>query len=535
MKLLTAFLSIVPLLGQEKAATPIPETEPTLSGSIDLGYRWRTGVAGSFDTYRSVVNLGSGPKLLGSEFTLLDPKQRLFDRVDVRASDWGGDPYSTLHVTAQKARKYYFNADHRNYAYFNRLPSFAEPLQRRGVFLNQQAFDTRRKLTGFQLDLLPGNWFIPYLSFDRTTQDGTGVNAFVAGGNEYPVPTSIRNSFHTYRGGARFEFRRFHATLEQGGAIYKDDQQVYTSGSTAFGNNPTPLSGQTLSLTSLSQAYGIRGASLFSKGLFTGNVASWLDISGQILYSRPDTDIHYQDYATGKLANLSQLLFFTSQQYLFTAAANLPHTSASVGAEVRLLRNVRLLQSFLTDRQSGASSGTGSTPLTAALGNSLEANYQSEQVDLLWDPIRKLTLRGGYRYVWGDTSNVILPLAGLAGFEQSKLRQNIVAAGVTYRISPKLSVNGEIDSARSGNNYFRTSLYNYQKLRFRVRYRISSSLHLAADDLILNSQNPNPGIHYDYFAHQASLSATWTPEQRSAVQKKLRGYLTDVSSLIASR
>ena len=33
----------------------------------------------------------------------------------------------------------------------------------------------------------------------------------------------------------------------------------------------------------------------------------------------------------------------------------------------------------------------------------------------------------------------------------------------------------------------------------------------------------------------AVLSATWTPEQRAAVQKKLRGYLNDVSSLIAAR
>ncbi len=32
-----------------------------------------------------------------------------------------------------------------------------------------------------------------------------------------------------------------------------------------------------------------------------------------------------------------------------------------------------------------------------------------------------------------------------------------------------------------------------------------------------------------------ALSATWTPEQRASVQKKLRGYLADVSSLLAAR
>ena len=59
------------------AASPVPSTETWLSGSIDLGYRWRSGVGGSFDTYRSIVNLGSGPKLLGAEFTLTDPSGRL--------------------------------------------------------------------------------------------------------------------------------------------------------------------------------------------------------------------------------------------------------------------------------------------------------------------------------------------------------------------------------------------------------------------------------------------------------------------------
>ena len=36
----------------------------------------------------------SGPKLLGTEFTLADPKHRLFDEVRVRAYNWGGEPYS---------------------------------------------------------------------------------------------------------------------------------------------------------------------------------------------------------------------------------------------------------------------------------------------------------------------------------------------------------------------------------------------------------------------------------------------------------
>src|SRR5438552_3125217 len=96
--------------------SPVPSTESWLTGSIDLGYRWRTDVAGSFDTYRGIVNLGSGPKLLGADFTIVDPKKRAFDRIDIHAYSWGDDPYATLHLRATKTKLYDFQADYRNTA-----------------------------------------------------------------------------------------------------------------------------------------------------------------------------------------------------------------------------------------------------------------------------------------------------------------------------------------------------------------------------------------------------------------------------------
>jgi len=124
------------------AESPVPSGEQILSGSIDLGYRWVTGVYGSNPTYRSIVDLGSGPKLLGTDFTIIDPKKRFFDRIGVRAYDWGDDPYSTLHVDVSKAKLYDFSGDYRNIAYYNNLPAFADPLLANGIALNEQSLDT---------------------------------------------------------------------------------------------------------------------------------------------------------------------------------------------------------------------------------------------------------------------------------------------------------------------------------------------------------------------------------------------------------
>jgi hypothetical protein len=127
MRFLLAVLIAAPLLAEEQAAqppaapaaaaatattapaattaeSPAPSGEQWLSGSIDFGYRWLTNVDGSFQAYRSVIDLGEGPKLFGLDFTILDPKKRWFDRLDANGYGWGGDPYTTAHVDARKSR-----------------------------------------------------------------------------------------------------------------------------------------------------------------------------------------------------------------------------------------------------------------------------------------------------------------------------------------------------------------------------------------------------------------------------------------------
>lgn len=455
------------------ATPPAPTEEPRLTGSIDFGYRWRTGVGGSFDTYRSIVNLGSGPKLLGTEFTVLGLNSRVFDQIHVRAYNWGDDPYSTFHLDAKKAKLYDFNADYRDIAYFNYLPSYADPLLSRGIVLNERSFDMRRRFASFQLDLLPNNWFIPYLAYDRDSGSGRGAATFVSDGNEFPVPNTLRDQTNLYRGGVRFELKRLHATVEEGGTTFKDDQNVYTSGGTInYGNVSSPLLGQTLSLSNLLEAYGIRGNSVYTKALFTANATGWLDLYGQFLYSQPESNVNYQQYDTGNFVQINQLLFYNSQQYLVSAAAKLPHTSASFGAEVRPFRRVRIIESWLTDRLHNSGSATSSQVLgatglsqqmAAMLASSLVTNYSQEEINVFFDATSRLTLRGGYRYVWGDAANAILPQTGLVGMEQGKLRRNIGLGGVTFRPSQKLSISGDAEGASSGGAYFRTSLYNYQK------------------------------------------------------------------------
>src|SRR5580700_11410121 len=81
-----------------EAGAPAADSNSNISGSIDIGYRYRTDVAGSNDSYRSVVNLGSGVKVFGADLVLIDPNHQLFDRLEVHGTNWW-DPYNTIRVS----------------------------------------------------------------------------------------------------------------------------------------------------------------------------------------------------------------------------------------------------------------------------------------------------------------------------------------------------------------------------------------------------------------------------------------------------
>jgi hypothetical protein len=531
MRLGLALFVTIPLLGQQatqqaapEPASPTPSTEQWITGSVDFGYRF-TSVGGNNDVYRSVVNLGQGPRLLGLDFTIIDPKKRLFDHLDVRANNWGGDPYNTLHINASKKGIYDFNFDYRDIAYFNLLPSFADPLLGTGIVLDQDSYFARRRMSDFQLDLFPGHRIVPYLAYGRDSGAGTGITTFESDVNQYPVSDHMFDKTDNYRGGVRLEFNHFHATLEQGGTTLRDDQQAYDS-TVNYGINYQPYFGQTLDLNDLAQAYGIRGSSVYTKALVTANPFSWLDVSGQFLYSLPNTNVNYTQFDTGNLVLQQAILFYTGEQALGFASGKQPHTTGSLGFELRPLKRVRLLQTWMTDRMHTSAAGLFTDmilqPVSAALttptalSSLLVLNYNQEQTDLLVEVTHKLTLRGGYRYVWGD-AQTDAPLIAEPGQESSQLRQQVGLAGINFRANQKLSANVDFEGAESDQAYFRTSLYNYQKMRARARYQIASTLALQASFSLLNNQNPTTGINYDFLSRQNSLSAAWTPSKRVSI------------------
>ena len=500
------------------AASPVPTGETWLSGFFDAGYRWRTDVAGSINTYRTIVNLNPGLMLLGAEFTIRDPKHRAFDRIEVRAYDWGHDPYSTIHVNFFKENAYQLITDYRNFELFDNVPSFADPYIAKGTMLDEQSFDLHRRIGNALLEIKPGTWFIPYLAWDYDSGRGSGVTSFVSNTNQYPFLSQMVDATQAFRGGFRLELRRFHVTLEEGGTTFKNDQNTFIPpGNVYYGSQPPPLSGPRLDLTSLAQSYGIRGTSIYSKALATAHATSWLDLTGQFLYSIPSTTTNYSQYNYGSFASINQALFYNSEQNLVNAAAKMPHSTGSAGAEIRPLKRIRLVDSWMTDRLHNAGAALqkdilGTAPATNTdLTSLLVTNYSQAESMIFVDLFKGLVARGGYRYVWGDANELVLPPEGLVTHDNLKLRRNVFLAGLSYRPTSKLSLSGDAEIGSSGNAYFPVSLYDYEKVRVHGNYQLPMSLNLSANVSALKNTSPLPNKN-DFLSHTESMTLQWNPK-----------------------
>ncbi|MEZ5400987.1 MAG: hypothetical protein R2729_15055 [Bryobacteraceae bacterium] len=490
------------------AESPQPVTEKP-EWSVEFGYRAVGDIRGSTSAYRSVVNLGDGPKLF--RFNLVLPAQgKMFDRLELRADSWGGEPYNTSSLYAERSGVYRLDVRYRNLAYFNQLPSYA---------LNGQSSDLRRRGNDLELTLFPGRTVTPFFAWSVDSGTGAGITHFVADINEYAVAGTMADRTDLFRGGVRLEQTRWHLTLEQGGTKFHQND-AFTDSGLNEGNRTTPFLGETLRLDQLNQGYRVRGNTLYSKGLFTASPAHWVDFTGQFLYSRPRTDSEYTADAAGRFVSRNALVFANALRGMTFVEAKQPRTSASASVEVRPVSRVRLVETWMTDRLHNAGgaaiSETLPAPMSVFLADRLTWNWSRQQLDGFVDVARWLTLRGGHQYLWGDAATRAPQLGGPSTAE---LRRHTGLLGVVARPTDKLRVQADYEGARGdgARSWYTTSLNDYQKLRSQVRFQPASSLALHANVQALENKNPSRLGGYDFLSRSASLGVLWTPEKLKGV------------------
>lgn len=495
-----------------------PAAESPFGVTIDVGSRWVGTIHGDPNTYRSLVNLGEGVRLNHLDLHYQKPLGKLVDSFFLQANNWGGDPYNTARVDAGKQGLYRFVGNYSNIAYFNYLPSFANPTQPYGF--NQRAYDTAIRNISNELQILPNSRFSPYVAYERNTSYGNGITTLVATGNEYPLHNLVHWGQDTYRGGVKMDFTHAHVTVEHGGIVFKDDQQVYSTEGN-YGNRPTLYLGRQLFLSTGAEAYAVRGDGRFTKVLFSSNPYSWVDLYGQVLYSNPQTNANYLNTLTGNNYVIQDsILFYSTGTDLIYGNANRPHTSGTFSMEVRPLARLRVREIFETDRiktdTNAAFASTYVNTLATTLTSStaidrFESSYNRQSVEALYDITRRITLRGGYRYEWGDSLFRSSPLDQNDTIERFPMKRHVGIGGIIVRPITGLTINADAEASNGVRTYFRTGLQDYFKVRVQGRYQIRPDLHINVMFLRFENDYPVPETAYKYTAQTATAGLQWMP------------------------
>jgi hypothetical protein len=532
---------------QEPSPTKVLGMEST--GTVDLGYRWTAGFSGSEDLYRSLVNLGEGPRLLGANLNFANPlgANKYLDRLQLNASSWGGDPYNTLRLYAEKTGVYQFSVDYRNVNYFNFIPSFANPLLSQGVLLGQHSFDSTRRTTDLELTLRPGKTVSPFFGYSRNSGFGPGITTFTADGNEFAINNQLRDTSDYYRGGVTFNFRKLNLVLEQGYLTFKDDQRIFQTDGTNTGNRTSPLLGEDILLNQLDENYHVRGRTPVSRAQLTATPWENLTVSGRFVYSQPDSDFDYDRRSVGNFLSFDVLRAFTGELASGSAEADRPHILGNLAIEFRPTQRIRILELVLTDRFHIASSSslgrslTGTRPLveppdpndtfdtSAAESNRLAVNLNQNQIEGVVDLTSRLFVRGGYRYVWSDTR--LQSTVDEESVDQSvSLHRNVGIAGFGFRLPKKANLSLDFEAGQGDRVYSRTDILDYRRVRLRGRYQPWSWAAVSGSFSLLDHENNRPDLGYDFENRGYSFSLSFTPAGGKHVSANLDYSRADLTS-----
>ena len=350
------------------------------SGDFMLGYRYvnKSGPGANYK-YREDYNLRSGARL--TNFTLsFSPDnglKKLFDRLDIRMSNLGGDPYENITVAMQKYGKYLIQYDRNKSTYFYRDLNLGDG----GIPYDLYRFDFERvRDTGLAKVWLTRQADL-YMSFDRYTKKGDSRYPREIERLEFQMTGPLQEESKEAVVGLNLHFNRYSFVLEEKFSNYKTENRTYVPGYLDGGPNaeyPTALY-----YYFLNEPYEIKSNT--SSFRFNAKPTSRFFLTGSAQITQLDMALDYSERAKGVT-------------YLD-----------------------RYFQYDIT--------GTGK----------FERNFQLYGLDATYTLLKNLNLVGALRYSNFDQTGS-LEISGETESQDFGYKTLGVDAGVQYQFSPKLAM-----------------------------------------------------------------------------------------------
>lgn len=176
--------------------------------SLEIGYRV-SDRTGSEQMYNSLVDLRTGPRFLEQSLTMQSQAHDgvLFDNLFINSFGWGGDPNNAIRARVDKSKWYDFRANFRRDQTDFDYNLLANPLNPSTsspsipVTSSPHAFATRRRMSDFDLTLLPESKIDFRLGYSRNNMTGPSYSS-VHEGTDALLYQAWNTTLDSYRFGA---------------------------------------------------------------------------------------------------------------------------------------------------------------------------------------------------------------------------------------------------------------------------------------------------------------------------------------------
>jgi len=264
------------------------------SGDFLFGFRLvDTSGPGADYKYKEDINLRRGARL--SNFNLSyqpdNGLKNLFDRLDVRVLNLGGDPYESISVGLQKHGRYQMRYDRRKSNYFYQDLTRTESA---GLYdLHIFDFDRVQDSGTAKVRLTKG--IDLYFDFNRYTKKGVSTTTLDANRIEFEFDSPVQEDSREVAFGVDARFGRTSLVLEEKFLDYKNENSYFLAGYADGGQEADYPS--SLNSFFMNQPYDLSGnlhSLRFSAGPFNRLLLSG---SGQIF--NLNQDLSYSESASG--------------------------------------------------------------------------------------------------------------------------------------------------------------------------------------------------------------------------------------------
>ena len=387
--------------------------------SIEFGYRfsndWQKGNFRTFDNY---INLHEGPRLLENTLSMrsISHDAPLFDNLYINTFGFGGDPNNVARVKISKNKWYNFSSAFRRDQNFFDYPQFGNPLNPASTLANTTTlftipkstlspggqfyaipqfqdsahpFEVRRRMSDFDLTLLPQSKVSLRLGYSRNRNTGPSYSSFHEGtdfllGGGYDN-TNITDNL--YRFGADFKLLpKTTISYDQFFDYFKNDTNYdltnslgssllfntfappgYTAQQINFGlpyygalNNPCAnfivnTSGlanpQCSGLYPVNPISGLPGYYKYQRTRtdmkteqisFVSRAIKNVDLTGRYMYSSADMESPFSEDFYGAVTRTQERRWGQAG----TSTANAINNSADISATIHLTNKLRVVESF---------------------------------------------------------------------------------------------------------------------------------------------------------------------------------------------